>query len=77
MNRWTLMELSGKFELFVVPDGTEGLPETCRHAADELGMRGLLPPAIAITELTASREPVDDSGTVRCSVSWMAGVEGT
>lgn len=76
MSKWTLMELSGRTDLVVEWDGTEGVPATCRSALDELGMRGLLPPAITITDVATSRDVGDPERTVRCSVHWMAGVEG-
>lgn len=70
MNKWTLGELSGKFELLVELDGTESVPDTCKRALDELTLRGLLPStAVIITDLAAFDLIAD---TVRCRVDWTA-----
>lgn len=75
--KWTLTELSGRADLVVECDATEGVPAICRSAVEELGMRGLLPPAITVTDLAASRDLGNIAdGTVRCSVHWVADVEG-
>jgi hypothetical protein len=77
MSKWTLAELSGRADLIVELDGGEGVPAVCRSAVEELGMRGLLPPAVTVTDMAASRDLGNIAdGTVRCSVHWVAGVEG-